>query len=608
MASQGRKVALYGLSALAAFTGIGLILTSRPASYDLKRQLGNRSDGKTVVVDQEPLDTARSLSNLPSTAGEDQLSAETVRIADHEVDLAYGSALREAEQQPPMVNRETKDITLQIQDLQDQVRADQEEVDHLKQLTAGGKSDSPGTQDQLDMLQAQLTLHEDQLEDAKQDLIRAGGDPASQIQRQLADHEAREHVFDTAPQKPSTLPRSFDIGGSLLSQFQTWRRLRFTRQLLLEAQQRANNAVTSLTSQHVALEDRETQVTKASPSDVPVHGGLTADKRVSHTTAMAALRRQAQNSKTLAEYDKRIQDEKQLAELYDNWIKLVDADVQFALRGMLRSLLWIVLALIGLVLAEGMIERLYAGTTPGSRSGAVRLVLRHITQVIGVLVILLVLLGAPKQLSTILALAGAGLTVALKDFIVAFFGWFVLMGSNGIRVGDWVEIDGIGGEVVEVGLLRTILLETGNWNDAGHPTGRKVSFVNSFAIEGHYFNFTTAGQWLWDELDILIPAGQDPYYLTNSVLKLVTEQTKEDVEAAEQEWRRVTQQSAIQAFSAAPAINVRPTNLGVNLVVRYVVNAHNRYEVRTRLYQAIVELLHGQRLAQEGDAAVVATS
>ena len=121
--------------------------------------------------------------------------------------------------------------------------------------------------------------------------------------------------------------------------------------------------------------------------------------------------------------------------------------------------------------------------------------------------------------------------MALKDFIVAFFGWFVLMGRHGIRVGDWVEINGIGGEVVEVGLLRTILLETGNWNDAGHPTGRKVSFVNSFAIEGHYFNFTTAGQWLWDELDVLIPAGEDPYYLTNSVLKLVSEQTQADAAA-----------------------------------------------------------------------------
>jgi small-conductance mechanosensitive channel len=90
----------------------------------------------------------------------------------------------------------------------------------------------------------------------------------------------------------------------------------------------------------------------------------------------------------------------------------------------------------------------------------------------------------------------------LKDFIVAFFGCFILMGKNSVRVGDWVEINGVGGEVVEVGLLRTTLLETGNWAESGRPTGRRVAFMNSYAIEDHYFNFSTTGQWLWEELHV----------------------------------------------------------------------------------------------------------
>src|SRR5262249_57411661 len=103
------------------------------------------------------------------------------------------------------------------------------------------------------------------------------------------------------------------------------------------------------------------------------------------------------------------------------------------------------------------------------------------TQILGVLLVLLVIFGMPSNFATVLALAGAGLTVAMKDFIVGFFGWFVLMGRNGIRPGDWVEINGIGGEVVSVGLLHTVMLETGDWSDAGHPTGSKVDFVNRFA-------------------------------------------------------------------------------------------------------------------------------
>ena len=67
------------------------------------------------------------------------------------------------------------------------------------------------------------------------------------------------------------------------------------------------------------------------------------------------------------------------------------------------------------------------------------------------MLILLVIFGTPRETPTILGLATAALTIALQDFIIAFLGWFVLIGKNGIHVGDWVEINGVGGEVIEVG-------------------------------------------------------------------------------------------------------------------------------------------------------------
>src|SRR5260370_42600721 len=108
--------------------------------------------------------------------------------------------------------------------------------------------------------------------------------------------------------------------------------------------------------------------------------------------------------------------------------------------------------------------------------GRVGTIARVAVEVCAVVFILLVIFGPPSQLGTILGLAGGGLTVALKDFIVGFLGWFVLMGKNGVRLGDWVEINGVTGEVVELGMFHTVLLETGNWTDSGHPTGRRVTF------------------------------------------------------------------------------------------------------------------------------------
>ncbi len=74
-----------------------------------------------------------------------------------------------------------------------------------------------------------------------------------------------------------------------------------------------------------------------------------------------------------------------------------------------------------------------------------------------------------------------------------------------MHVGDWVEINGVGGEVTEVGLFSNIAARDRDLEDKGHPTGRRITFMNSFAIRGQYFNFSTSGQWMWDEISVTIP-------------------------------------------------------------------------------------------------------
>jgi small-conductance mechanosensitive channel len=223
-------------------------------------------------------------------------------------------------------------------------------------------------------------------------------------------------------------------------------------------------------------------------------------------------------------------------------------------------------------------------------------------QLIGILSILLVIFGMPTNLATVIALAGAGITVAMKDFIVGFFGWFVLMGEDGLRAGDWVEINGVAGEVLKVGLLHTVILETGNWTDAGHPTGRKVSFVNSYAIEGHYFNFSTSGQWLWDEIEVQVPENADPYATSEALQKIAADETEANAKIAEGEWDRVASAHEKRAFSAAPSLSVRPTGSGITVVLRYITRANERFEVRARIYKAVVDLLRKKQIPESAVA------
>lgn len=181
----------------------------------------------------------------------------------------------------------------------------------------------------------------------------------------------------------------------------------------------------------------------------------------------------------------------------------------------------------------------------------------------------------------------------LQDFILAFFGWFVLMGKHGMRVGDWVEINGVRGEVSEIGLFRTTLLETGKWTDSRHPTGRRGTFINSFAICGQYFNFSTAGQWLWDEFSVSVPAGEDVYAMVETIHRSVIETTEKDARLAEQEWTRGARSERLSWFTADTTVNLRPSPTGgVDVLVRYVTRAAERAEMRNKLFQNVLGVLH----------------
>jgi len=290
--------------------------------------------------------------------------------------------------------------------------------------------------------------------------------------------------------------------------------------------------------------------------------------------------------------DQRITARRRLADIYAQWDGLVGAEQRGVLHRCLQSAAIVLAALLLLLYADRWLERLLGRARIDRRQLAtLRSVVGVALQIVAVAVILLMLVGVPGQLGAILGLVGAGLTVALKDFIVAFLGWFVLMGRNGMRLGDWVEINGVSGEVVELNMFHTVLLETGNWTDAGHPTGRRVTFTNSFAISGHYFNFSTSGQWLWDELSLLVPYDRDPHAVAEAIQKEVTAATAKDASQAEEEWRRASRGQRAVGFTAQPAIAVRPAAGGVEIAVRYVTRASDRLALRGRLYQSAVQLL-----------------
>ena len=576
-------IILSGLCALVVMAILGLVLTRNSSSPALQPR-----PRRAPLVDEQPVQTARGMMALASSREEQRFAQQALRLADHAVDLAFADAIREANLRPIANTPETKELFDRVSRAEAQVKSDQDLLDELKKGPAQGHTPEQEIQQQLDLVQAQLELDKDELERTKSDLLRSGADPLSRLRRQFARYQATQQQSDAArTQIASPEMEASSPADNLIAQFRNWRNQRAKIMQLQRARGEALRKHQELQQKHDAPE-QPAQPGEAQPLEPSASASSSQGQAV-----IAMLRGYSARQKNLADLNQRIQDQQDLADVYGSWIALAQARQQAALHGILRSALLILLIILGIYLADRAVDGFFSRLIPDRRRlRTLRVVVRFALQAVGVLLILFVLFGIPSQMPTILGLAGAGLTVALKDFIVAFFGWFALMGRNGIRVGDWVEIKGVVGEVAEIGLLRTMLLETGNWNDAGHPTGRKVAFVNSFAIEGHYFNFSTSGQWLWDELQFLVPVSQNPYPIIDAIQKLVTAATEANARMAEEEWQRSTQRERTHSVSAAPAINLRPTTSGVEVHVRYITRAHERYATRTKLYEEIVALMH----------------
>jgi len=454
-------------------------------------------------------------------------------------------------------------------------------------------------QRQIVLLEAQKALDDDELEDARQDLIRAGGDPEGTLQRLRDEHEAGHE--NQAQQAPTTgAPVDLDAH-NLAGQIRARLWLKDKRDALDAARTDATRLASVLSSAHDSLE-RHVEAEKATREDTrqravgfsQVDQNATGSKDAA-AAALSSLQHFSDDQKSLSAFDQRILDQRELAATYGSWIDMVATQERAVQHGILESALWILLIVLFAYSGAQLADR-YLADKALQNKGMFRLraAWSLALQAVGALLIVCIVLGVPGNPTTVFGLAGAGLTVALKDFIVGFFGWFVLMGRNGIHVGDWVEINGVVGEVLEIGLLRTVLMETGNWTDTGHPTGRKVAFVNSFAIEGHFFNFSTVGQWLWDELQLLVPAGQNPYSLVDAIQKIAEEESRADAAIAEREWRGSAGHDRLHLLSVAPAIQLRPTASGMEIHVRYITSAHERYATRARMYQRIVGLMHGE--------------
>jgi len=261
-----------------------------------KKTLGKKAAAaQHPLVDQRPLQTAQRMAALAATPEEQSLAHEAEKTGDHEVDLAFFDAIRSAQQNPPPLSADAKEISARKTKAQQAVKDDQDNVAQLtRKLAAAPETQKDNLQDQLDVAKAQMDLDQDELDDATEDLDQAGGDPQSKIKRLQAEHEAGEHN-GTATVGSAVNPHEQDYQThTLFKVFRAWQAFREKKVLLEQAREETAEKQKYLEQKHAQLEaqvekDKESRDAAKQQAKGFSKGSVAANRDDSKAAAKAAL-------------------------------------------------------------------------------------------------------------------------------------------------------------------------------------------------------------------------------------------------------------------------------------------------------------------------------
>jgi small-conductance mechanosensitive channel len=206
-------------------------------------------------------------------------------------------------------------------------------------------------------------------------------------------------------------------------------------------------------------------------------------------------------------------------------------------------------------------------------------------------VILVVFSSQLSALNVVLGVAGAGVAFAFQEVIASFAGYLVLHSSNFFKVGDRVLLGGIKGDVIDVGLLRTSLMEIGDWINGDRYNGRITKVANSFIFKAPVHNYSGDFPFLWDEIQIPVKTEGDFEYAREKFLEILFDVQGEFVEEARQYWHKMTEQYMVEDAKVDPFVLMIFDENWITFTLRYVVDYKSRGATKDEIYKKVLKTI-----------------
>jgi small-conductance mechanosensitive channel len=249
--------------------------------------------------------------------------------------------------------------------------------------------------------------------------------------------------------------------------------------------------------------------------------------------------------------------------------------------------------IIGIIIINVLVRTLQRQAAKHINAKEMRYSIRRGLTFVGYFSIVVLIIGSfSNQLQNItvaLGVASVGIAFALQEIIVSIAGWIALSFAQFYRIGDRVQLGGIKGDVIDISVLRTTIMEMGEWVKADQYNGRIVKIANSFVFKEPVYNYSGDFPFVWDELTVPIKHGSDHHLARSLIIDAANKVVGNFSQEAEKSWKEVTLKYAVENAMVQPAAFLIVNDNWMEFTLRYVVDFKKRRGTKDEIFSHILD-------------------
>lgn len=193
------------------------------------------------------------------------------------------------------------------------------------------------------------------------------------------------------------------------------------------------------------------------------------------------------------------------------------------------------------------------------------------------------------QLAVVFGVIGAGIAFALQEVIASVAGWVAVSFGRFFSPGDRIQLGGITGDVIDIGILRTTLMECGEWVKSDLYNGRIVRVANSFVFKEPVYNYSADFPFLWDEIILRVRYGSDWEHAREMLRQVVGDICHDYAIRSRDAWEEAVKKYRLEEANIEPMITLAATDNWIEFTARYVVDFRKRRWIKDRLFTRILQ-------------------